>query len=180
MTRSSTSRLRAAALALGLCAINVAAGCVHCDDTECDGGFEWRASPAAGVVAPGLYTFEADLDGMWVGIDCTVGETMDASSCSEASAAEFGLGEWEVAMELVPAEDGSVAAFSLSAVELVDENHSWIEMKGPKSVSIAMLLDDDILVESTYELEYETDETYRGHEACGSCELGQSRTATWP
>jgi hypothetical protein len=175
--------LRVTAIGFALGSVLAPVGCLFCTDIACSGGFAWDAKPADdGVVAPGSYRFAIELDDGMYTIECTVAERARESECVGPSAED--ADEFELDIELVSRQtsdewdrDAPVGGFVVRA--WASEGEDERSTRGPQAVHIDLERDGDLLVDSTYDIDYERDEDFYGNERCGFCDLQESRVATW-
>jgi hypothetical protein len=166
-------------LALGLVAVAPLA-CeepITCFDNECSGVFGWYAEgEGGGALLPGTYAFEVELDGTLVGFSCIIADTMGDSECDTPVVLE-GDGDFELRVDLRGVMEGyqdpsdQVGRITFSASEDVSGGVS-----GPAAVHIAATRDGQPVVDETYEVTYERDETFHGDERCGFCDGTETRT----
>jgi hypothetical protein len=181
-SRSRLSGLRrwGLGLALGLVAVAPLA-CeepISCYDNACTGVFSWYAEgEGGGALQPGTYAFEVELDGTLVGFSCIIADTRGDSECDTPVVLE-GDGDFpELSVDLRGVMEGyqdpsdQVGRIMFSASENVPGG-----MSGPADVRITATRDGQPVVDETYEVTYERDETFHGDERCGFCDGTDTRT----
>jgi hypothetical protein len=166
-------------LALGLVAVAPLA-CdepINCYANQCAGSFKWQAlGNGGGALLPGTHVFEVSLDGTLVGFSCVIADTMGESECDTPVVLE-GTGDFELGLDLRGVMDGfqdpsdQVGRIVFNASEQVSGGVS-----GPAAVQIAGTRDGQPIVDVTYEVTYERDETFHGDERCGFCDDAEIRT----
>lgn len=164
-------------LVLGLFAVApLACDSIPCNTNQCVGGLEWYAQAAGGgALLPGTYVFEFELDGTRVGSSCLIAETLGDSECDPPMVLE-GDGGFEVELGLRGVMEGfqqpsdHVGRIELRAYEDVAEG-----VRGPEAVHIVGTRDGQSIIDVTYEMTYERDESYHGDERCGFCDLTETR-----
>lgn len=150
---------------------------ISCFDNECSGVFGWYAQgEGGGALMPGTYAFEADLDGTLVGFSCVIADTLGGSECDTPVVLE-GDGDFELRIDLYAVMEGyqdpndQVGRITFSASEDVEGG-----VTGPAAVQITATRDGQPVVDVTYDVTYERDETYHGDERCGFCDQTDTRT----
>ncbi|MBC8068277.1 MAG: hypothetical protein IAG13_08085 [Deltaproteobacteria bacterium] len=159
--------------------------CLQCTDIACDGGFEWSAAPDdASTLVPGGYELVVVLDGSVHEIRCTVAAGLRDSSCEEPVRVD-GDADFDISVDLLPRQigntfdpDAPIAAILLSAAESIDDDPES-STRGPREVEIELSRDGELLVASSYEIEYVRDDDFRGDERCGFCDEAEQREASW-
>jgi len=179
--RSLRSGLGLPWLGLGLCLVAgapLACDTIQCNDNQCAGGLEWYAQlDGGGALLPGAYAFEAELDGTRVAFECSIAESVGDSDC-EAPVVLEGDADFELEVGLRGVMQGfqqpsdHVGRIVFNANESVSGG-----VRGPEAVHIVGTRDGQPVVDDTYELTYERDESYHGDERCGFCDLKETRTS---
>lgn len=165
---------------LGLFAIApLACEAIDCTGNQCVGGFEWHAeADGDGALLPGTYAFEVTLDGTRVSVECSIDEALGDSECDAPVVLEGDGGSFEVEVGLRGVEQGfqqpsdHVGRIVLTANQPVDGG-----VRGPEAVHITGTRDDQPIVDESYEMTYERDESYHGDERCGFCDLTETRSS---
>jgi hypothetical protein len=162
-------------LALGLLAA-ISLGCgADCSDNQCAGGLEWLGDARSGTLLPGTYAFEVELDGTRLAFECEVAETATSSECGEVTRLE-GDGDFELEAFVQRADAGLPRPGDHAGRIVLRANEPVAGgVRGPELVRIQAERDGLPIVDESYELTYERDEAYHGDEACGFCDLTQTR-----
>ncbi|HWB73332.1 MAG TPA: hypothetical protein VG755_00225 [Nannocystaceae bacterium] len=177
------SPLAVALLALALGGTITTVSCVMCNDIGCIGGLEWEASPLeGGAMMPGSYDLVLELDGGSYHFDCTVTELARESECS--GPADDDDDEFELSIDLTSYQtteewDRDAPAGKLLVQVWAFEGDEQRSTRGPRDVHIVLARDDRMLVDTTYDIDYERDEDFYGDEKCGFCDLQEQRANHW-
>lgn len=186
-TPRSMNCLRRETVASVLLALSsVVGGCgllsIDCYDNECVGGLEWTATTADEMaLRPGPYELRLDLEGDELTVACTVADD-GTGSCGEPIQTT-GDRDFRVRVvwfgEMTATVDGMGSMVTRHGIAIIANEHVEGGTRGPTDVSLALYHEGAVVIEESYALDYERDETYHGDERCGFCDSTETRSSTF-
>lgn len=143
-------------------------GC--CLDTPCDGGFTWYATPASGIIEPGVYhfTITVEHDSIYE-LECEVDSASNPIDCEQWRNVENSDFEVHLSPGLLSETlEGDPPSGFVILIAAYDGKNTV----GPRQVTIKLTRDAALLADIDYEVEYTRDYEYNGGRHCGFCDRG--------